>query len=226
MIEQRTIEWYRARLGHITGSECGDLMGTARAKTAEWSKTAESYMYKVAAQRMLKDEVKNDDCMLEEYLEQFGATSKSMQWGIDHEDDARELYSSIIGRPITLAEFTKHDTVENFGASPDGFIDDDRVLEIKCVGPARYAEFCHLFGDNMFHSEAAAALKLYEPKYYWQAIAEMACTGRDWCDFLVYNPYMKGTIRVAHIMRDLTAELELIEKVRKANDYINKISWI
>ena len=98
---QRSIDWFRARLGHFTGSNIVKLMGCGRKKDEIFSATAISYIYQVASERMLADGVVNDDDALCEYIEQVSHTNRAMQFGIDNEDKARTLYELITGNSVT-----------------------------------------------------------------------------------------------------------------------------
>lgn len=87
-----TLEWYRKRLGCITGSQVGLLMKSGRNKSELFGETAKSYIYSVAAERDMNPIIVSDDELFEEYLKQVDISSKSMRWGNEQEENARELY--------------------------------------------------------------------------------------------------------------------------------------
>jgi predicted phage-related endonuclease len=68
------------------------------------------------------------------------------------------------------------------GASPDGLVGDRGLVEIKCPQPTAHIE--------TLDSQAIPAK--YIPQMDWQ----LACTGRDWCDFVSYNPEFPEKMRM------------------------------
>ena len=129
MIEQGSIEWYKERLGLFTSSHLSDLM--VKGKNSEFGDTAMSYIYKVAAERTLADEFLSG-AGFEMYLERMDMTSKSIRWGNDFEDMAREKLSELLGLTVNEAEFIK--VTDYFGGSSDGWFENDAQIipvEIK-----------------------------------------------------------------------------------------------
>lgn len=98
--EQRTLEWYRARLGYITGSQVGSLMKSGRTKDKVFSDTALTYLYQLAGERSLNPEIVKDDNMFTFYLEQTTSQSKAMRFGTEQEENARAMYVTITGREV------------------------------------------------------------------------------------------------------------------------------
>jgi hypothetical protein len=92
-IEQRSLQWYRQRLGNFTGSSIHKLIS----KKNELTKTALSYIFEVAAERCLAEKIVNGDEEFTEYLETVSVTTKAMQFGIDMEDLARATYEMVTG---------------------------------------------------------------------------------------------------------------------------------
>jgi hypothetical protein len=68
-----------------------------------------------------------------------------------------------------------------------------------------------------------ATLKAAEPRYYWQIQCQLAVTDRQWCDFVVYNPFVKMPIHVARIWRNLADISTMLERVIMANDMANEL---
>jgi hypothetical protein len=102
-------------------------------------------------------------------------TSSAMQHGIDNEELARLEYSLMTGNDVQEAFFETHETLQA-GASPDGYVDTDGLVEIKCPNTAT-------------HIETLKTNKI--PKqYYWQIMGQLWITGRKWCDYLSYDPRM------------------------------------
>lgn len=155
---QNTPEWFSARLGRVTGSRVADLV--ARTKSGPSASRAH-YLAQLVSERLT------------------GQTSDSftntpMQWGVDHEDEARRAYTFRTGRTVTLTGFEQHPTIRMAGASPDGFVDLDGLVEIKCPNTSTHV-------DTFVSGKIPAK---YEIQMLWQ----LACTGRSWCDFVSYDP--------------------------------------
>jgi exodeoxyribonuclease (lambda-induced) len=119
---------------------------------------------KIVAERMC-------DAAMDNYV------SPDMQWGLDHEDEAKRVYEEISGNVIRPAGFVRHPKIDLFGATPDGFIDHDGLIEIKCP---RTTTFLRWMMDG-------AVPEQHRP----QMLAQIACTGRKWCDFMAYDPRIK-----------------------------------
>ena len=213
---QRSIDWFRARLGHFTGSNIVKLMGGGRKKDDIFSATAISYLYQVASERMLADGVVNDDDALCEYIEQVSHTNRAMQFGIDNEDKARTLYELLTGNRVTELSSVEHEKVENYAASPDGVVEkSDICVEIKCPKPETAVRYMANISDG-------ETLKEVMPDYYWQVQAEMDCTGASGCDFVVYCPFLQSQLHIVRIERNDEAILQIHERISLAEKYISE----
>lgn len=222
-VEQRSLEWHRMRCGCITGSKVADIMKSGRKKDEVFSDTAKSYLFQVAGERMFNPTFLNDDGIFQDYLDLTSVSTKAMQFGSDQEDAAKSLFiqMNFPEGEITELSSCKHDTIPYFAASPDGAIygrdgGDIKIIEVKCPNINTYMKYRTLIHD-------AASLKETEPKYYWQMMAEMSCTGAKGGIFIVYCPWLSKPIHWAEIER-VEDDIELMEqRVILANDFINKI---
>ena len=221
-VEQRSIEWYRCRLGNITGSKVADIMKSGRKKDEMWSDTAKSYLFQIAGERLFNKDFLDDDDVFQDYIDQVSVTTKAMQWGTDNEDSAKNLYMDMNfpeGEIIELSS-CKHDTIPHFAASPDGAIRDTdgniRIIEVKCPNINAYMKYRSLIHD-------ADSLKEVEPKYYWQMMAEMSCTGAKSGIFITYNPWLSKPIHWADIERNEEDIKLMEERVINANQFIEEI---
>lgn len=182
MAEQGTPEWLAERCGKATASRIGDIM--AKTRTGYGASRA-NYMAELIAERLTGAPA-----------ERF--QSEAMRWGSQTEAEARTAYEFWTGRTVELAEFAPHPTVAMSGASPDGYIGSDGLVEIKCPNTATHIEY--LLGGAI------------DRKYLLQMQWQMACTGRSWCDWLSYDPRMPDEMRmlVKRVSRDdtLIAEIE------------------
>lgn len=214
--EQHSLGWYRARLGNITGSMVGVIMKSGKGKT--FSDTAESYLYKLIAERTMKPELIADDELFEEYLHQVNVSTKAMQWGTDQEANARSLYELLFNVHCVELGSCKHPTIEHFASSPDGFLYNEDTgekicLEIKCPTQETFIKYCQI--------ETPEDLKKVKPEYYWQCMAHMACTESNRTDFIAYCPWQSNPIHVVQIPRDEAEITSMLDRVRLANEFIN-----
>ncbi len=218
--EQRTPAWFRVRLGHITGSRCGDLMKSGRKKEEIFSETAKSYIYQLAAERMMNPAVVNDDELFGQYLDTVQVTSKAMRFGTEQEDNAKALFEKMSGLHVQEVSSCTHDTIPNFAASPDGVIFEDMrpiaCVEVKCPEQKTYLKYVTDIHD-------AESLKAVKPEYYWQVQAEMECTGTALCYFIAYCPWQTNPIHVVPIARVIADAKLLTERVQLANETIEHI---
>ena len=222
-VEQRSLEWHRLRCGCITGSKVADIMKSGRKKDEIFSETAKAYLFQVAGERLFNPAFLNDDDIFQDYIDQVSVSTKAMQWGSDQEDAAKSLFMQMNFPECEITELSscKHDTIPYFAASPDGAIygrdgEDIKIIEVKCPNINTYMKYRTLIHD-------AASLKENEPKYYWQMMAEMSCTGAKGGIFIVYCPWLSKPIHWAEI-EGVEDDIKLMEdRVILANDFINEI---
>jgi putative phage-type endonuclease len=181
-MEQRTDEWFSARLGKVTASRVSDVV--AKTKTG-YGATRGNYMSQLIVERLTGKQA-----------ESF--SSSAMQWGTDTEPLARDAYETFKDVLVDEQGFRQHPTIEMAGASPDGLIGDDGLVEIKCPNTAT-------------HIETLIAKKA-DARYINQMQWQMAVTGRKWCDFVSFDPRMPEDLQlfVTRVERDdeKIAELE------------------
>lgn len=156
-MDQRSPEWFQARLGRLTASKVADMMATTR---SGWGASRASYAWELAIERLTGQPT-------------GGFCSPAMQWGIDNESHARDAYQRHALCAVEEIAFVEHPTLFA-GASPDGLIGDDGMLEIKCP-------------TSPTHGEALLKGAIAD-KYHKQMQFQMACTGRAWCDFASFDP--------------------------------------
>ncbi len=166
MSAQGTPEWFAERLGRVTASRVADVV--ARTKTG-WGTSRANYMAQLIAERLTGEP-------------QESYTNAAMQWGIDQEPLARAAYEFRTDATVELVGFIPHPRVLMSGASPDGLVGADGLVEIKCPNTAT-----HL--DNLLGEPIAA-------KYITQMQWQMACTGRQWCDFISFDPRLPEEMRM------------------------------
>jgi putative phage-type endonuclease len=113
--EQRSPDWFAARLGKVTASHFSDVMAKGRGGGA--SKTREKYMMQLLAERV-------SGSPEESYQ------NKWMEEGTEKEPDGRFLYEWITGTQVGQIGFVEFS--EDVGCSPDGLVGEEGLLELKC----------------------------------------------------------------------------------------------
>ena len=123
---------------------------------------------------------------------------------------------------VEESESIEHPTIPFLSASPDGivYVEGIRtgVLEIKCPTPPVFMEYVSEIRDN-------DSLKKVNKTYYYQTQAEMMVAGASFCDFTVFNPFMRNQMHIVSIEPDRQVFEEIKERVAKANELINKILY-
>jgi putative phage-type endonuclease len=153
-------EWFQARMGCVTSSRVADAVAKLKRSTNE-----------SAARYNLRMEMM---CELLTGNPSQHFVSQWMEEGRDKEPLARAEYELLTGSTVEQIGFIYHPTIKRAGASPDGLIGDDGLIEIKC--PKDTTHLRYLMDD--------AVPEEYQPQMLWQ----MACTERAWCDFVSYSP--------------------------------------
>lgn len=166
IVEQRTAEWHAQRLGKVTASRVGDA--TVKTKSG-WGAPRANYLIQLVAERLTGDPAPF-------------FVSAAMEWGTATEPVALIAYSAYVDRSVEEVGFIAHPTIPDAGASPDGLVDADGLIEIKCPTTATHIET--LLGEPI------------DPKYLKQMHWQMACTGRKWCDFVSYDPRLPLELRL------------------------------
>lgn len=184
MTEQGTEEWFAARLGKITASRVSDVMARTR---SGYAASRKNYMMELLCQRLTGQR-------------EEGFTSAAMQRGIDLEPLARSAYEVATGNMVAEAGFVTHPKHEQIGASPDGFVGDSGLVEIKCPNTAQHV----------------ACLQSGEPdkRYWWQMQCQMYCTDAKWCDFVSFDDRLPDELQVfiCRVERDEQAISDMVDE--------------
>jgi putative phage-type endonuclease len=165
-IIQGSKEWHALRLGRLTASRVADAV--AKTKTG-WGASRANLMATLIIERLTD-------------TPQESFTSPAMQHGIDTEPQARAAYCFYRDAEVTEVGFVEHPSIPMSGCSPDGLIGDAGMLEIKCPNTATHLE---TLLDGTIPGK-------YVTQMQWQ----MACTGRQWCDFVSFDPRLPESMRL------------------------------
>lgn len=194
-VEQNSEEWENLRLGKITSSSFNIIMANYGKAFGE---PAKKYALKLALER-----IKN--CKSE-----YNYSNAHMERGHEQEPIARMLYEDLYFTEVTNGGFFD---CGFYGDSPDGFVDNDGVIEIKSViDTTHYA--------NIKRGSI-------DPSYKWQVIGHLDCTGREWCDFISYCadfPETSQLIVYRIYRKDVIEEIKMLSERRKLfNDLIKNL---
>lgn len=188
MIEQGSTEWHTQRLGKVTASRIADVMATTK---SGYGAGRANYMSDLLVERL-------------NGLPTEGFSNNAMQWGIDQEPHARAEYEFVTLNDVQQACFIDHPLISMTGASPDGLIGEDGLIEIKCPNTKTHIEFL----------ESGTIADKYMKQMHWQ----MICTGRDWCDFVSYDPRItipEMRLKIQRVELDRTLSEQITSEVEK-----------
>jgi putative phage-type endonuclease len=165
---QGTPEWKAARAGKVTASKIPDVL--AKGKGTAEAVTRRKYRLQLVSE-ILTDQPQED-----------GFTNAAMAWGTENEPYARAAYEILTGEMVDQVGMVLHPRIERAAASPDGLVLFDGLIEIKCPNTATHIDYL----------ETREIPRDYQLQMLWQ----MACTGRQWCDFVSYDPRLPENIQL------------------------------
>jgi putative phage-type endonuclease len=181
---QRTPEWREARLAKVTGSRIADVVATI--KSGGWGASRANYMADLIAERLT-------GVPTESY------TSAAMAHGIATEPEARTAYEFLTDASVELVGFINHPRIPMAGASPDGLIGTDGLIEIKCPTSTHIG---NLLGPSV------------DDRYKKQINRQLACTERQWCDLVSFDPRMPPEMQV--LIRRVHRDGKMIRELENA----------
>lgn len=191
-VEQRSEAWHALRLGKVTASRVADVV--ARTKSG-WGASRANYMAELVAERLTGRRA-------EAYV------NAVMQRGTDLEAEARSTYEFFTNLSVTEMGFVDHPSIADAGASPDGAVGSDGLVEIKVPNTSTHIE-------TLLTGSVAG-------KYVTQIQWQLACTGRRWCDFVSFDPRMPATMSmfIHRVQRD-DAAIKALEA--DVIDFLNEL---
>lgn len=195
LMEQGTEEWFAIKAGKVSASHITDVLAGGKGITRD------KYMAKLIVERLTG-------------VTAASFSSAAMEHGIETEPEARENYEFRNDVEVKQVGFVEHAVLDQTGCSPDGFVDTDGQVEIKC--PESHTHLATLLSG------------VVEPKYIKQINFQLACTGRKWCDFISFDNrfpekhklFVKRVERDEDMIKDMTNGVllfnaELIAKIEK-----------
>lgn len=179
---QGSDEWKQARAGLATASRYTDIMAKTR---SGYAASRKNYMAELVIERLT-----------EQPTETYA--SAAMVWGTETEPVARLAYQLETGNDVEETGLWLHDTLQT-GASPDGFVNHDGILEIKCPNSATHIE--------------TLQTKKIPRQYFAQVQGQMWITDKKWCDFVSFDPRLPENAQM------------IIIRVDKDDAFIKELEW-
>ena len=162
-----TDQWFAARRGMLTASRVADAL--AMLKTGKPSESRRKLAFELVAERVT-------GILVERFV------TPAMQWGIEQQSNAIQAYEELTGNIVGPELFVLHPSVDWFGATPDGLVGEDGLLECKCPTTPTHVAW-RLTGE-------------VPDQHKPQMLAQLACTGRKWVDFVSFDPRIPGPARL------------------------------
>ena len=200
-VEQGSPEWFALRLGKVTASRIKDVIATTK---TGYSTSRDKYMTQLLLERIT-------NTVAESY------TNDAMTWGTEQEPFARAKYEGLASTLVEQVAFVNHPTIPMSGASPDGLVMDDGLVELKCP---------------MSHTHLESILGGIDDQYMPQVQWQMAVTERSYTDLCSYDPRFPEHLQlvIKRINRDddyiAKLEKEVIKFLAELDDKVNKVNKI
>jgi putative phage-type endonuclease len=190
---QGSEEWFAARCGKVTASRVADVI--AKTKSG-WGASRGNYMAELIAERLT-------GTTAESY------SSAAMQWGTDTEPQARAAYEFFHDVEVVEIALVDHPTIGLCSASPDGLVNKDGMVEIKCPNTATHI-------DTLLSEKIPT-------KYITQMQWQMACADRKWCDYVSFDPRLPTNLQlfIHRVVRD-SERIEELEALVK--DFLKELA--
>ena len=154
--------WLSARAGKLTASRMPDALDMR--KDGKPGAKRIRLMHEILAERTTGDSVRH-------------FVTDAMRWGIEREAEAKAAYEAETGLMLADAGFYDHPRIDLFGATPDALHPHGGLVEVKCPTSQTFVEW----------RLAGVVPDEHKP----QMLAQMACTGRAWCEFVAFDPRVR-----------------------------------
>ena len=156
----------------------------------------EKYLHDIVAERLI-------DAATDHYV------SADMEWGLLTEPEAKHEYAKRTGLKLRDTEFTLHPKIEFFGATPDSLIGESGLAEFKCPRTANFIRW--KLSDEI--------PKEHKP----QMIAQLLCTGREWCDFVAYDPRIRKADARMFVLRFVPTDKEMLAVETAVKEFLAEV---
>lgn len=195
-MKQRTEKWFSDKAAHVSASRFKDVMAFSQ-KTGKPLKAREDYLIEIVTERLTGESIASS----------HGAAGR---WGTEVEEYAGLAYEAETGFICKESEFIRHPKIKYVGCSPDGLINSDGGMEIKC--PV----------NSSNHLKTIIA-DLMPDEHIPQVQGCMWVTDRKWWDFVSYDPRMPPHLQlfIKRIERD-DKYIQMLEE--ETNKFLDEVS--
>lgn len=198
-VEQRSEDWFKLKSKYPLSASSAQAIGNN-------GKGLESLCWEVLSE---KYSIADKEKFTNEHLER----------GIELENDARELYMLETGNIVTQVGFVSNTAISSVGgASPDGLVNDNGLLEIKC-----FADIKHF--KMVVESKKTGTFEI-EPQYIWQMQMQLLFTERQFVDFCAYNPNYVQSLLIQRVTIDKEMQTKVKEGLAKGEIIIKEIEKV
>jgi len=143
-------------------------------------------------------------------------SNKHLERGKELEPFARQMYELETGNRVAEIGFVTDEEISTKGgASPDGIVNEDGLIEIKCFEDIKHFKM-------IIENKKTGTFKI-EPQYIWQMQQQMLFTGKKWNDFVAYNPNYKESLLIQRVYPDLVMQQKIITGLKMGEKIINEI---
>lgn len=195
-IEQKSDEWFEIKKKYPLSASKAQAIGNN-------GKGLESLCWEVLAE-------KYSSADKEQYL------NKHLERGVELEPQARDLYELETGNKVEEVGFVTNESISKVGGcSPDGLVNEDGNLEIKCFDDTKHFKM-------IVEKKEKGEFEI-ESQYIWQVQMQMLFTGRKWTDFVAYNPNYKESLLITRILPDEEKQNKIKEGLKQGEIIIKKI---
>jgi len=198
MCQQRTLEWFANRLGKVTASKVSAILTNSR-KSGELSQTAKTYMLEIISERLTG-------------IPKLIGKNIAIEHGVLYEPEAIKTYEYVTKTKVNLVGSIDNPTFKYTSGSPDGLVDYDGIIEVKCPNTANHINT--VLTDNI------------KKEYIAQCQFNLWNTGRSWCDFISYDPRIANSeikIHIIRIERNDAYIKNMIAKLTEFHTIMNKM---
>jgi putative phage-type endonuclease len=190
--DQRTDDWYAARCGKATASRFKDAI--AALKSGAPAQAQRDYLTELVVERLTQQPIQRFQ-------------NAAMTWGTEQEPAARAAYERVTGTSVEETGFIAHDILLA-GCSPDGLVDWDGLVEIKCPW------------NTAVHIETL--LNGMPADHIPQVQGQMWITGRQWCDFVSFDPRMPAELQL-HVQRINRDPAYVADLERRVTEFLAEV---
>ncbi len=200
---QRNEDWFKQRIGHLTASMAGNVIRYQKGEiVAQTPAKVDGLTMRILSEQLTGLQTEDH----------FTADARRrMEWGTEQEENALSAYELATGHTVLLSGFVKHESIQYLGASPDGLVSSDGLIEIKC--PDTTTHLSRILAD-----EVPEEIKP-------QMLMQLIVTGRKWCDFVDYDPRCPQNLQL-FIKRFEPTEEELTTALHYFKIFLQEIEQV